>query len=82
MIGIQDPTSTIGFTPPNRNTGPWSASQEAWRFTPSGAPNYSVSWYDDNGVVVGSSDTISVCPEETTTYTAEITYLNCNQILL
>ena len=78
VIGIQDPTSTIGFTPPNRNTGPWSASQEAWRFTPSGAPNYSVSWYDDNGVVVGSSDTISVCPEETTTYTAEITYLNCN----
>ena len=78
LIGIQDPSSTIGYTPPNRNTGPWSATQEAWRFTPSGAPNYSINWYDDNGVVVGNSDTLTVCPEETATYTAEIIYLNCN----
>ena len=78
VIGIQDPTSTVGFTPPNRNTGPWSASQEAWRFTPGGAPNYSIEWYDDSGLFVGSGDTLSVCPQQTTIYTAEITYLNCN----
>ena len=78
VIGIQDPTSTVGFTPPNRNTGPWSASQEAWRFTPGGAPNYSIEWYDDSGLFVGSGDTLTVCPQQTTIYTAEITYLNCN----
>ena len=72
------PTSTVGFTPPNRNTGPWSASQEAWRFTPGGAPNYSIEWYDDSGLFVGSGDTLTVCPQQTTIYTAEITYLNCN----
>ena len=78
VIGIQDPTSTIGFTPPNRNTGPWSTAQEAWRFTPNGVANYFIEWFDDNGVFVGSGDTLLVCPQQTTTYTAEITYLNCN----
>lgn len=33
VIGIQDFSGTNGITPPGRNTGQWSAANEAWRFT-------------------------------------------------
>lgn len=36
LIGIQNANGTTGLTPPGRNTGPWSASNEAWRFVPTG----------------------------------------------
>jgi len=32
VIGIQNDTGLIGLAPPNRNTGAWSATNEAWRF--------------------------------------------------
>ncbi len=32
VIGIQDSTGTLGLTPPGRNTGQWTATNEAWRF--------------------------------------------------
>lgn len=33
VLGIINDTGAIAFTPPGRNTGPWTASQEGWRFT-------------------------------------------------
>lgn len=32
VIGLINDTGSIGITPPNRNTGNWSATQEGWRF--------------------------------------------------
>lgn len=77
VIGIQDITGTTGITPPGRNTGPWSANNEAWRFTPDGAPNFVVNWYDA-GTLIGNGTTINVCPSATTTYDAEAVYTNCD----
>jgi len=77
LIGIQNAAGNMGFTPPGRNTGPWSATNEAWRFTPNGIPNYTIQWYQ-GGVPIGSGPTINVCPTVTTTYTAIATYDNCN----
>lgn len=77
LIGIQDATGTVGITPPGRNTGPWTANSEAWRFTPSGAPNYTVQWYEA-GLPIATGLTTTVCPTATTTYTAEVTYNNCS----
>ena len=34
VIGIQNPTATSAFYPPNRNVGDWTADDEAWRFRP------------------------------------------------
>ncbi len=34
VLGIIDETGDNGYTPPNRNTGNWSATDEAWRFRP------------------------------------------------
>lgn len=77
VIGIQDATGANGLTPPGRNTGAWSASNEAWRFTPDGTPNYVVSWYDGS-TLVGTGLTVNVCPSATTTYDAEVVYTNCD----
>lgn len=77
LIGIQNATGTVGLTPPGRNTGQWTAANEAWRFTPNGPPNYVVNWYQGiNSIGTGTSVTVS--PTTTTTYTAEAVYTNCN----
>ena len=81
VIGIQNSTGTVGITPPGRNTGSWTASNEAWRFTPNGAPNYVVNWYE-GGTLIGSGDSLTVCPNVTTGYTAEVVYTNCNGNLI
>ncbi len=81
VIGIQNSSGSVGFTPPGRNTGSWTTSNEAWRFTPSGTPNFTVNWYE-NGNLIGTGTTINVCPTapagSSTTYTAEAIYNNCN----
>ena len=76
-LGIQNDAGTTAFTPPGRNTGSWSATQEAWRFIPDGTPNYTFSWYDSNGAFFSSNETINV-PVQDDSYTAEVVYDNCN----
>ncbi|MFH0864848.1 MAG: PKD domain-containing protein [Bacteroidota bacterium] len=76
VIGIQDLAGTTGYVPPGRNTGQWTASNEAWRFTPNGATNYVVSWWQ-GGTQIAAGSTTTVCPATTTTYDAQIVYTNC-----
>lgn len=77
VIGIQNNNGSQGVAAPNRNTGPWTVSTpEAWRFTPNGAPTYDVSWLQ-NGQVVSNSTNLNVSPNQTTTYTASVTYTPC-----
>jgi gliding motility-associated-like protein len=77
VVGVQNPEGTIAFTPPGRNTGVWEATNEYWRFTPSlGAPNFTIEWFEGD-TQIGGSDTVTVSPTETTTYTAAITYALC-----
>ena len=79
VIGIQNQDGTRGETAPGRNTGDWSASNEAWRFTPNGPPNVEFSWLDADGEVIGTDPIITVCPtEQVTVYTAQAIYTNCN----
>lgn len=77
VVGVQNPEGTIAFTPPGRNTGVWEATNEYWRFTPSvGTPNFTIEWFDGDTQISGT-DTVTVSPTETTTYTAAITYGLC-----
>jgi gliding motility-associated-like protein len=79
VLGIQNQNGTQGYTAPGRNTGDWSATNEAWRFTPNGQSNIVFSWLDANGTVIGTDPTINVCPTApSTTYTAQAVYTNCN----
>jgi len=83
IIGIQNPAGTAGIAAPNRNSSPtWTVTTpEAWRFTPSGAPIYTVDWLE-NGSVIGTGTTISVCPTAVTTYTARATYTACDGTII
>jgi len=81
LIGIQNASGTEGVTPPGRNTGAWSASNEAWRFTPIGDPIYNLTWYEGdgiNGTVLGTDNTLEVCPTVDTYYTLRMQYTACN----
>ena len=81
VVGIQNSDGSVGYTPPGRNTGAWTAHHEAWRFTPSGPPNYEINWYEgDNtsGTLIGTGPSIQVCPGSQTIYTAEVVYHNCS----
>lgn len=78
VIGVQNIDSTIGFAPPERNTGVWTATDESWRFTPGGDPNYTFEWFDDDMSSLGSSETITVTPTATSNYTASVSYTQCD----
>ncbi|MFD1063956.1 T9SS type B sorting domain-containing protein [Winogradskyella litorisediminis] len=82
VVGIQNDAGTEGFAPPGRNTnenGGWTASQEAWRFTPAGPSIVVFEWLDSAGNVLSTDASFEVCPTDpSTTYTARVTYTNCN----
>jgi large repetitive protein len=79
VIGIQNNTGTVGYTPPGRNTGNWTVTTpEAWRFTPAGAPIYTAIQWLEGATPIGSGNTITVCPSGNTTYTARTTYTRCD----
>ncbi|MBX7051948.1 MAG: hypothetical protein K1X54_07920 [Flavobacteriales bacterium] len=78
LIGVQNVSATSGFTPPGRNTGPWAAVTEGWRFIPSGGSNVTINWYDQVGLI-GTGSSISVCPDQVSeTFVATATYTQCN----
>lgn len=66
LIGIQNQNGTIALAPPARNTGTWSATNEAWRFTPNGFQNIATyQWSVDGNVIPGfTSNSATVCPTE------------------
>ena len=83
IVGVQNATGTAAVVAPGRNglDANWTATNEAWRFVPSGASITSLRWYQGSGTtgpMIGTTDVINVCPTSTTTYTAEITYTLCN----
>ncbi|MFM2265693.1 MAG: hypothetical protein RLZ77_1113, partial [Bacteroidota bacterium] len=83
LVGIQNATGTLTRVPPLRNTGTWSATNEAWRFTPNGAVTVpsSVQWFQADGVTPAAAanvNPITVCPTGPETYIAKVTYTICN----
>ncbi|MBV1923727.1 MAG: hypothetical protein KUG68_06855, partial [Flavobacteriaceae bacterium] len=81
-LGIQNNAGNLAYVPPGRNTSdsPWTASNEAWSFAPDGVETYVFEWLDSTGTVIGTSDTINVCPAGgSEIFTARVTYTNtCN----
>ena len=79
VIGINDATGDLGLAAPERNTGNWSAQNEAWLFSPNAdylTPD--IIWYDSNNNIIGTNKNLTVCPTKNETYKVEIIYTNCN----
>ncbi len=74
--GIQDATGSNATVVHGRNNTQWTATNDAWRFTPNGTPNYSISWWQGS-TLIDTTATITVCPTATTTYTAQVIYNLC-----
>ncbi|MBK7128655.1 MAG: gliding motility-associated C-terminal domain-containing protein [Crocinitomicaceae bacterium] len=93
IVGIQNQAGSAGMAAPGRNapTPDWTVTTgapEGWRFTPNGAPIYTVEWVTGavagvGGTVIGTGNTINVCPNGvTTTYTARVTYTRCDGLTI
>lgn len=81
ILGLHNANGTQAVVVPGRNyPSQWSATNEGWRFTPAGAPNYSVTWYEvGNPVPIATTDTITVCPTSCDNeYAAIAVYTNCD----
>ncbi|MES2138311.1 MAG: PKD domain-containing protein [Bacteroidota bacterium] len=76
--GIQNAAGNAAVAVAGRNNTIFSASNDSYRFTPTGAPQYTFTWYAPGNVAIGTTPTISVCPTTTTTYTATIVNNTCN----
>jgi gliding motility-associated-like protein len=76
LLGIQNESGTVAYTAPDRNTGPWTATDEQWRFVPDDdfTIDYEFVWLDDDDNVISNELSTWVCPTETTTYTAQLSY--------
>ena len=74
VLGVMDETGLNATIVPGHNVGTqWTATNQAWRFTPDGPTNYSwdtipfspipiyggggIAWYD-NGVLIGNGDSV------------------------
>lgn len=76
--GIQNAAGNVATVVPGRNyPTTWTTTNDGKRFVPDGAPIYDVTWFD-GPTVVGTGTSVSVCPTDPTTYTAEVVYDLCN----
>ncbi|MVO10875.1 hypothetical protein GOQ30_17015, partial [Flavobacterium sp. TP390] len=81
VIGIINSDGSLNSHPANRDTGTWTATNEAWRFVPDGGViNSQISWLANGTLIPGSvgQNPINVCPTVNTDYTAVISYTECD----
>lgn len=83
ILGIQNEDGTLAHYPGmyatdtiNRNTGAWTAQNEAWRFTPNGTSAVDFKWYRD-GEVYSDQEVIDVEITQSVNYTAKAIYRAC-----
>ena len=76
VIGIQNMAQTVGYAAPGRNSGQWTGTNEAWRFSPVGTIPVVIYWYEGT-TLIGQGTSIDVCPTANTTYSAQASYNTC-----
>ena len=77
VIGIQNEEGpVVGTSPPNRNSGDWQATNEAWNFKPNAAQTgIKYEWTEKGQSSVLSTDRdATLCPKKKTTYIAKSHY--------
>lgn len=78
VVGIQNQAGNMAVAPAGRNTGTWSTTNEAWRFTPNGSDVAGqLTWFADGVQLTDTSNPLQICPTEDRTYVAQVTFANC-----
>jgi gliding motility-associated-like protein len=89
--GIQNATGSAAWMVPGRNNTQWTATNDAWRFTPNGTASSTIAmppivktvkWYDilNPGTTLSSNDSLTnICPTPGTsrTYVVHVNLKNC-----
>lgn len=78
--GIQNAAGTLATVVPGRNSATqWTASNDAWRFTPSGgASNVALTWYQVGDTTsLSNTNVLQICPSATTDYVIQAIYDPC-----
>ncbi|MDR1876545.1 MAG: hypothetical protein LBQ84_02850, partial [Flavobacteriaceae bacterium] len=78
LVGVTSQDNSKGISPDGRNTGIWETHDEAWRFIPIGSSTPNVKWYDAYHNLIGTGNSIEVCPSATTSYSVEVSYPTCS----
>jgi hypothetical protein len=74
LIAVQNANGTLTAVPPGRTTGGWTATNEAWKFTPNGAPiSPTFAWFE-NGSAIGTGSSVNICPSTSNNYTVTAQY--------
>ena len=78
--GVHNAAGTVGIATPGRNSTAWTATNDAYRWTPNGPTvTPTLTWYQEgNPVAIGTGPTIIVNPLVPTQYTCQLTYPTCN----
>ena len=78
--GVHNTTGTAAVTVPGRNSSQWTATNDAWQWTPNGPTvTPTLTWYQvGNPVALSTGPTLTVTPNGPTQYTCHLTYPTCN----
>jgi gliding motility-associated-like protein len=78
--GVHNAAGTVAIAAPGRNSTAWTATNDAYRWTPNGPTvTPTLTWYQvGNPVAIGTGPTIIVNPLVPTQYTCQLTYPTCN----
>lgn len=79
VMGINNATGTVAYTPPGKNLGLWQAVQESWRFTPTGEPLYRVEWEVDGEPVEGNEEFLEVTIDKKKDVTVKLIAETCQE---
>jgi len=87
ILGMQNAIPNVAVCPAGYNSTPFTAVNQAFRFTPTGASSYAVTWSSPSGTIATGNGTaglgpVSVCPTANTTYTAVMRIANCDGIII
>jgi Secretion system C-terminal sorting domain len=76
--GIENSTGTTGVVVPGRSASAWTATNDAYSFTPAAGLPFTVTWQSPLGTTIGVGNTLPVVPTGPTTYFAVVTNGICS----
>lgn len=83
ILGICDATGANYNIAPGYNATVFAIDDSGYRFTPNGPASWTYTWTDHSGTVVATTQSATVCPTDSMTYTVKgVASSNCDSYLV